>query len=252
MEKENEVEIDLLALFRYLKKKMWIVIAAFVVCTLAGFLVTKLFLSPKYTASTRAYVLNRSSETNVVYSDLQLSSQLLNDYQVLISGQNVTKEVIHQLGLDITPEKLAKKISVTAPNDTRVLQISVTDTDPQRAADIANAVREIASSQIKQIMDVNAVNVIYEADIPERPSSPNLKLNVAVSAMLGIAASVGVLTVIFVFDDTIRTEEDVEYYLGLSTLGVIPASGDFTDGKAQRRSNPMRKGERYERGKSCS
>lgn len=228
MEKENEVEIDLLELLRYLKKKIWIIIAAFCICALAGFVVSQFFMTPEYTASTRVYVLNRSSEKNVVYSDVQLSSQLLNDYKVLITGQNVTKEVIDELGLNMTAEQLAKKIRVTAPDDTRVLQISVTDTSPQRAADIANAVQKIAALQIQKIMDVDAVNVIYEADVPETASSPNVKRNVVLAAMLGVAASVSILIVVFVLDDTIRTEEDVEHYLGLSTLGVIPASTDFT------------------------
>lgn len=233
MGKENEVEIDLLDLARYLKKKIWIIISICVVCALGGLISSQFFMTSQYTASTRVYVLNRSNENNVVYSDFQISSQLLNDYKVLITGQNVTKEVVNKLGLNMKAEKLAKKIRVTAPNDTRVLQISVTDTNPQRAADIANAVREIASQQIEKIMAVDAVNVVYEADVPDSPSSPNVKRNAVLAAVLGGIVSVVILTIICVSDDTIRTEEDVERYLGLSTLGVIPASVDFTISKQQ-------------------
>lgn len=235
MEKGNdEVEFDLMELLRYLKKKVLIIVCAFVACALLGFAFSRFFLTPMYTASTRAYVLNRSNDNAVMYSDLQLSSQLLNDYKVLITGQNVTKEVITELGLDMTPEQLSAQISVTAPNDTRVLQISVTNANPQRAADIANAIQKVATLQIKEIMDVDAVNVIYEADVPDKPSSPNVKRNTVLAAMLGLIASVGVLTIIFLCDDTIRTEEDVEHYLGLSTLGVIPASANLSDTRSHR------------------
>ncbi len=224
---ENEIEIDLLELLRYLKKKFWVIVAACGVCALAALIASQLFMTPKYTASTRVYVLNRSNENTVVYSDLQLSSQLLNDYKVLITGQNVTREVIKELGLNMSANQLSKKIDVTAPDNTRVLQISVTDTDPQRAADIANEVREVAALQIKQIMDVDSVNIIYEADVPTQPSSPNVKINVILGAVLGIFGSILILSVVFIRDDTIRTEEDVEQYLGLSTLGVIPDSTYF-------------------------
>lgn len=227
MENQNEMEIDLLALFHYLKKRIAIILAVLVLSTVVGFVVTQLFITPKYTASTRVYVLNRSNESTVVSSDFSLSNYMISDYKVLITGQNVTKEVIAKLNLNMSHGELAGKISVTAPDNTRVLQISVTDISAQRAADIANTVRDVAVAQIKSIMDVDAVNVVYAADVPPAPSSPNVMRNTAVAALLGLVAVVGVLTVIFIMDDTIRTEEDVERYLGLSTLGVIPISGEL-------------------------
>ncbi len=244
MEKENEEKIDLLSLLLYLKKKLWIVVAALILSVAIGFVYSHFFITPMYTASTRVYVLNRASGNAVASSDLQFASQILNDYKVLITGQNVTKQVISDLGLNMTPGQLSGRISVTAPNDTRVLQISITDENPQRAADIANAVREVASAQIKEIMDVDAVNLIYEADVPLHASSPNVKRNTMLAALVGMALSIGILTCIFFLDDTIRTEEDVEHYLGLSTLGVIPTSSKLEDAKSQRERNHKRNGNR--------
>lgn len=227
MENRNEVEIDLIELFYYLKKKLAIIVIATVLGALAGFFVSQFILSPEYTASTRIYVLNRSNETTVVYSDFQISTQMLNDYEVLITGQNVTKEVIKRLDLDMKPNTLASKISVTAPDNTRVLQISVKDGDPKRAAQIANCVREVASTQLQDIMAVDAVKLVYEADVPESASSPNVMRNTVLVAVLGMVAAIGVLAVIFILDDTLRTEEDVERHLGLSTMGVIPMCAEL-------------------------
>jgi len=225
MERHNEeMEIDLLELFYYLKKRIIIIVAACLVCAVAGFLGTKLFITPEYTTDTRMYVLNRSSENNVVSSDFTISNNILNDYKVLITGQNVTKEVISRLGLNMKPSALSKKITVTSPENTRVLQINITDTDPKKAADIANTVREVASQQIKQIMDVDAVQTVYEAEVPQEPSGPNTMRNTALAGIIGLVIAVGVYAVIFILDDTIRTEEDVTRYLGLGTLGVIPVS----------------------------
>lgn len=227
MDTKNENEIDLLDLFFFLKKR-WLMIALFfVIGAVAGLLYTQLFVDTVYTANTRMYVLNRSSESNVVYSDFQISNQLMEDYKVLITGENVTKKVISTLGLDMSNRQLAEKITVSAKDNTRVLQISVTDTDPERAKDIANCVREISGEQIRQIMDVDAVNLVYEAEVPQSPSGPNIMKNTALAAFVGLIAIIGVLVVIYLLDDTIRTEEDVERYLGLSTLGVIPISPEF-------------------------
>lgn len=224
MENQNEMEIDLLELLHYLKKKIAIVLAVCLASAVVGFVGTKLFIAPKYTAATRVYVLNRTNETTVDSADFSLANYMIKDYQVLITGQNVTKEVAKQLNLDMTHKELADMISVTAPDNTRVLQISVEDVSARRAADIANAVRDVAATQIKEIMDVEAVNVVYAADVPTAPSSPSVVKNTAIAAILGLVAVVGVYAVIFMLDDTIRTEEDAERYLGLSTVGVIPLS----------------------------
>lgn len=227
MADQKETEMDLFELLRHLKKKTAVLLAVCLLSAVLGFLGTKLFILPNYTAVTRVYVLNRSDDTAVVSADFSLSNYMINDYQVLITGQNVTKAVAKQLNLDMTHEELAKKIRVSAPDNTRVLQISVTDTEARRAADIANAVRDTAAAQIKAIMDVDAVNLVYEAEVPEEPTSPNVWLNTAIAALVGLLAATGVYGVIFLLDDTLRTEEDVERYLGLSTLGVIPASKEL-------------------------
>ena len=227
MVNQKETEMDLLELFHHLKKKIPLLLAACLICAVATFAVTTLLIPQKYTAVTRVYVLNRSEDTAVVSADFSLSDYMINDYKVLITGRNVTKEVISQLNLDMTHRELSKMIQVSAPDNTRVLQISVTDTEAQRAAEIANGVRDVAVAQIKAIMDVDAVNLVYAADIPEEPASPNVWKNTLVGALVGLLAAAGVYSVIFLLDDTIRTEEDVERYLGISTVGVIPMSREL-------------------------
>ena len=242
MEKRNEeMEIDLLELFYYLKKRILIIVAALLVFAVVGFLGTKIFITPQYTTNTRMYVLNRSNENNVVTSDFQIATYVMNDYKALITGQNVTKKVIDTLDLDMKPAELSKLIQVTSPENTRVLQINITHTDPKKAADIANTVREVASQQIKEIMDVNAVKTVYEAEVPKTPSGPSATRNALIAGILGLVLAVGIYTVIFVVDDTIRTEEDVTKYLGLGTLGVIPVSMEMGAMAANRGSSGGKK-----------
>lgn len=223
----EEKEIDLISLFYFLKKRIWIIVGAFVLFAALGAAYTTWFVPDEYMAKTRMYVLNRSSESGISSSDYNVSTYMVKDYEVLITGENVAREVISRLNLNMSAGALVSKISVSAINSTRVLQIAVVDTDPQRAADIANCVREVAGEQIKAIMDVDAVNLVYEAKTPGGKSGPNVSKNAATAAALGTAAVIGILMIMYFLDDTIRTEEDVAHYLGLETIGVIPVSKEL-------------------------
>ena len=223
----KDIYINWVDLFYYLKKKILIIISAGLLCAIAGFAATALFMKPEYTAATRIYVLNRASENAVSYSDYYSSNYIVQDYAVLITGKNVTSKVVEKLGLNMSASELASKITVSSVNATRVVQIQVVDTNPHRAADIANCVREVASQQIKEILNVEAVNMVYEAEIPKGKSGPNVLSNTMFATVIGLAVAVCALALAFFMDDTIRTEDDVEHYLGLSVLGVIPASSDM-------------------------
>lgn len=242
---KGNIDIDLLDLFYYLKKKVWYIIAALVLFAVIGACYTNFFVEDKYTAKTRMYVLSRSSDTELSSSDYSIANYMIKDYEVLIIGENVTREVIDKLGLNMSVGQLAAKISVSAIDNTRVLQIAVVDTHPQRAADIANCVREVSSAQIKSIMDVDAVNLVYNAEVPTHKSSPSLSKNTLTAAIVGAALAVIILIVVYLLDDAIRTDEDVTRYLGLSTLGTIPASkelessGNFNAALKRKRMRPI-------------
>lgn len=243
METRNkELEINLVDLLYYLKKYTWVIAAVLVISSLLGALYTTFFVVDTYTATTRMYILNRSSDSYISYSDYYASTYMISDYEVLVTGQNVTEEVILQLDLDMTSAELKNIITVSAVNNTRVLQISVVDTDPQRATDIANCVREIASTQLKEIVNVEAVNLVYEAKVPQQKSGPSLVTNTLISAVVGLIACLCVLVVIYVLDDTLRTEESVERYLGLSVLGIIPVSDELDNTKKNTRTASKKSG----------
>lgn len=224
MDKQTVAEIDLIDLLFYIKKRLWIVLISGAVCALATLLVNAFVLTPQYTASTRIYVLNRASDAGIDYSDIQSSTQLAQDFEVLITGRNVTSQVIRQLSLDMTDEQLADKIIINGVTDSRILQIDVMDSDAKHAADIANCVREVAKEQLVNIMEIDTVNVVYEAEQPANPSAPHTKRNTILALILGFCISCLVLIVLFIVDDSVKTEEEIERYLNLSTVGVIPQS----------------------------
>ena len=221
-ENTKRVEIDVLALLQKLwTKKVFILFTAFYVAVFA-FLGTYFLIQPTYTSSTRIYVVNQANDgKNLSAQDLQAGTFLTKDYKEITSN-DVLSEVIKDEKLNMTEAELAKMISVNIPTDTRLISISVNAKTGQDAQTLANKVREVASEKIKNVTKVEDVTTLEEAKLPESPSSPNIKRNVLLGAVLGgFLAVVGVL-VREILDDRIRRPEDVEDALGMTLLGIVP------------------------------
>lgn len=230
MDNKKTTEIDLLEVFGQIWNNIVIVILSTVLGALLLYFISNNLMENKYQSSTKIYVLNQQEGQAVTYTDLQTGTQISKDYTQLVKSRTVATKVIAELDLNnvypdmknITPDKLAEMITVTAQQDTRIIQITVTDNNPTRAQDIANAVRNAAATHISSVMDIEAVNVVDYANLPEGPVSPKPVKNAIIGALLGFVLSVAVIIVIFLMDDTIKTPDDVERYLGLSVLASIP------------------------------
>lgn len=222
-ENTKRVEIDVLALLQKLwTKKVFILFTAFYVAVFA-FLGTYFFIQPIYTSSTRIYVVNQADDgKNLSAQDLQAGTFLTKDYKEIITSNDVLSEVIKDEKLNMTEADLAKMISVNIPTDTRLISISVNAKTGQDAQSLANKVRDVAAEKIKKVTKVEDVTTLEDAKLPDSPSSPNIKRNVALGAVLGgFLAIVGVL-VREILDDRIRRPEDIEDALGLTLLGIVP------------------------------
>lgn len=248
MEKQ-EIEIDLREIFMYLYNHLYVLIVSALIGAMLFYLASNLLLTKQYVSSTRIYVLNQQDQQTVTYTDLQTGTQLTKDYAKLVTSQTVTSQVIADLDLqnkyddmrNITPGQLASMISVETLTDTRVIQISVTDVSPTRAQDIANAVRVAASQRIYEVMAIEAVNVVDTANLPEGPSSPNTMKNTAIGGAVGLVLAAAIYILIFLLDDTIKTPDDVEKYLGLSVLASIPYDEEADTVVLRKRMNKRKK-----------
>lgn len=230
-EPSDEVEINLGEVFRLLVTKIPMMIAVGLLTALIAFLVSKFVITPSYQSTTKIYILNKQEKANVTYSDLQMGTQLTKDYAELIQSRFVLEEVIEQLGLHTSYGALKSQISVTTPADTRIISIVVTDSNPVMAMNIANELREAAAVHIKNVMDIEAVNVVETADMPTGKCSPGVMKNTMLGGMLGVLFVAAIAIVLYLTDDTIKNSDDVEKYLGLSTLAMIPLSEGETKSK---------------------
>ena len=243
LQNNDEIEIDVLELFHVLLDKIWVIILAGAVAALAVVAATILFITPQYQSTTKMYVLSKQDSNTLTSQDMQTSLLLTKDYAELIKSRTVTEGVITQLNLDMTHEQLLSKMTVDSATDTRILSISVRDADPYVACEIANAIRDVAANHIKNVMDIDAVNVVETANIPENKISPSIKKNGLVGGVAGVAIAIAIILITYLSNDTIKTQEDVERYLGLSTLGTIPMS------EADRKNKNKKKHKKQKRSK---
>ena len=235
MQQTDEIEIDLWEICLVLVHNLALIVSVGIMTALGTFLITQLFITPKYESTTKIYILNKQENNAVTYSDIQLGTQLTKDYAELIQSRFVLEEVVQGMGLDLSYEEMKKKVSVTTPTDTRILAITVEDTDPVMAMLLANSIREAAAVHIMNVMDIQAVNVSETANMPMKKASPSVMKNTFIGGVLGIFLMIAVILVRFLMDDTIKTPEDVEKYLQLSTLAVIPLNEGEEDGKKKKK-----------------
>lgn len=224
---KNEIEIDIRGLFGAILNRLTIIILVAILVGGIAFAYTQYFIDPQYVSTTQVYILSKQdAEEDFVMdtSDLAFATYLANDYRILLESEPVLEEVKKELNLDQSVSTLKSMITVElAEEESRIMEISVTSTDPKLAKKIADKVRDLANEKTKDVMGgVEAVNAVDEAKLPTAPSSPNVEKNTMMGFVIGFALSVLVVVITFILDDTIKTPDDIEKRLGVSVLASIP------------------------------
>ncbi|MDO4296126.1 MAG: Wzz/FepE/Etk N-terminal domain-containing protein [bacterium] len=237
------MEIDLREIFFELKKRIWLILAVAVIGAAAAGVYSKALLTPQYTSTSMMYVLSKET-TLTTLADLQIGTQLTQDYKIMITSRPVMEGVIEKLGLPMSYKSLRNRLSISNPTDTRILYISVSDADPQMAKAIVDEVAEQASEYIAEIMEMTPPKIAEDGEIPTVKASPNIKKNVMLGGIAGAFLVCAVIVLMVVLNDTIQSEEDVEKYLGLSVLAVVPDRNGSSSqrGKSKKRSKSRSSG----------
>ena len=220
---DDEITLNLKEWSRFILHRFYVIILAVAAGILLALLITRMFITPVYTSSTKIYVMaKQTEETTVTLSDLELSSQLAADYIQLTSSRPVFESIAKKLDFDINTETLVQSISIETAANARILTISAKNEDPEQAQAIANMFRKEANKRFTKIAGIDSIVTVETASLPESPSSPNLILNLAAGAMIAVLFACIILTYFYSRDDSLKTADDIEYSLDLNVLATIP------------------------------
>lgn len=212
-------EIDLKELFEFIKNKLGLLIIITVGICLLGCVYGLFLQKPMYKSYTT--IILSGSDSQITQSELSLSKSLVDTYAEIVKSRRVLEQVIEELNLDTTYEKLSSKISVTSVNNTEIIKIIVTDTDPTEAKNIANVTANYFTKEVVDLYKVNNVNVLDEANTTNIPYNINVAKQIIIYLFIGFIIGAGVLFIIFYFDRTIKSAEQVEQKIKLPILGSV-------------------------------
>ena len=219
-----EETIDLREYFSIIKKRFWIIALLAIISALISGVISFFMLNPVYEAKSTLIVnADKQAETQIVTGDqITVTQKLAVTYGEIIKSRIVLDDVIKNLKLENTYESLSGQITVSPVKDTQIISISVQDTNPQKARDIANEIPKVFEKEAKRITKANDVQVIDKAILPKNPIKPNKVMNVLIAFVLGTMIGLFVVFLIEYLDNKMKTPQDIEKHLGLSVIGVIP------------------------------
>lgn len=219
-------EISLIDLFYIFRKRLKLIIGLTVGALVVSGVISFFIITPQYETFATLMVGKpkdyQSNNSSIEYNDLLLNQQLVHTYGELVKSRLVGDKVIESLDLGIPYESFKGKVQVSLVNDTEIIKIQVKDSDKELAADIANEVSEQFMKTVKLKMNIENVQIIDEAPVPQSPVSPRKFLNMAIGAVLGFMLGVFVTFLLEYLDKTFKKPEDIEKILHLPVLGTIP------------------------------
>lgn len=211
---QGEDTIDLLELFMGLLAHWTLIAATAVVGAVLMALYTFFLVTPMYKATATIYVVSRNDSV-LNFSDLQVGSELTSDYIKVFEMWEVHEKVISNLGLNYTYTDMASMLSVTNTSDTRMLDITVTNPDPEEAAAIANEYADVGAKYISEKMKTDEPTLMSSARVPENPFSPNKAKNILLGFVVGFVLACAVVVLRTMLDDTYKSA-------GMVVLASIP------------------------------
>ena len=222
-------EIDLKELFEIFWHKKAQIILIILIFMVIGIIYTVGFVTPMYSSSTTLVLAGTASSTEeqstntITTADLTINSKLVATYSKLVKSKNILGQVISNLGINVNEEQLRQNVQVTSVEDTELIEITVSDQNPEYAARIANEIASVFEERIaKEIYNINNVHIVDEAVVETEPSNVNHAKDIVIFAFIGVVVAVMYVLIANMLDTTVKTQEDIEKSIKIPVLASIP------------------------------
>ncbi len=221
-------EINLTDLLKYFLNKILIIILVVIFFGLLGSMYSLFIQTPMYKSKTTLLLANVSTFDNNgttgsnLTADITLNQKLVATYREIITSKRVLNQVIKKLNLNYEYDALKKMITVDSVSNTEIISLVVKNSNPERAKDIANEVANTFCDEIVNIYQIQNVNIIDKAEVSDTPYNINLVKQIIIYLFVGFVVGCAIVFVVYYFDTTVKTKEEIEAKIGLPVLGIIP------------------------------
>jgi len=215
-------EINLKELGAYYLSHVIFILSTIAVILIIGCVYSVAVKKPLYHGTTSIVLATQNTNTGITTSDIQVNKNLVDTYSHIIKSRKILSDVVRQLNLSYSEEVLASKVSVTAISNTEIIKITVSDRDNHLAAEIANKIASVFMKEIKNIYNLQNVSVIDEAIVEASPYNINIVKEIILYLLIGVIISAAILFVMYYFDTSIKSSNEIEEKLGLAVLGNVP------------------------------
>ena len=217
-------EIDLKDFFDYAKKYLFFIVIAVLLVMIPVYSYDTFIKKPMYKSSTSVILVQAEGQNQITQSDLTINKNLVQTYTEIVKSKLVVNQAIQELKLNDTYEQLVKNISVTSKDGTDIIKITVQYGDNNYAMLIANKIREIFSTEVDKMYNLNNISTLDEAQISNVVSNNTTLRDMAIAAFVVTALGVGIIFVAYYFDDTIKYTEHIEEKIQMPVISKITRS----------------------------
>lgn len=218
----DEIEIDLKAIFKLLRKNIKMIILTTILCAIIAFLITNFFITPKYASIARIYLKPNVTEQGIVDSTaLNSNSKMVNNYVSLMQGETILSKVASNLNI-VNVDEIKKSLTVSNESNTEIITVKVISDDAVKSQAIAKETVEVFFQEMQDKLDIKNMTISDEPKISEAPVSPNKIVNTLIGTLLGIFGSCGYVFLQYIFDKRLKNKAEAESFLGFPVLGEIP------------------------------
>lgn len=219
-------QLDIQTIYRLLFSKIRMLMIFTVIGAVSLGCIAQFLMPERYSTGVSVYVSNLAdvadSKQPISYSNLNSAEWLVKTYKEILQNQVTLNKVVPRLSRQISPQTLAGMIRVEGIEDTAIMRITVTADDPVFAAEICNAIAEVAPQVLTDVVGAGSVTAVGKARRGGR-TQPNVPRMTVLGALAGLVLAAGIVIVQYLLDNTVKTEAALKERLNVPVLGVIPA-----------------------------
>lgn len=218
---EQEIRLD--EIFDALKKRWLMIVSITLIAAIIAAVLSFFVIKPKYEASTKLFIGKEEAESQgYSQNDVTMYQKLMKTYTATIKTKDLVEKALGSSNLEVDTKSVLENLTVTSLADTQILEVKYKSIDPMEAKTIIEEITDEFIETSKKLVPNGNIQIIESVEMPEKPVSPNKKMNIAIAFALGLMVGVGLALLLEFLDNTFKTKEQVERELEIPVLGTIP------------------------------